>query len=417
MTNTLKKKTKEAVDKLPTEKYVWNKRILIIEDQKDVAGAYKEILGEEANSNLIDMKRSSRKKEDNKKITYDYNFDLTFASSGEQALELIKKSYVDGKPFSMAFVDVRLGKGIDGIELVRNIFELDNELYCVFVTAYQDRAIDSIHELLGTNKAYQWDYINKPFTHGEILQKARNFVTFWNLQKEKKHRDVENLRLREMLVQGERQSTAAAVARSVSHEFGNIMQQIMGKAELSLKKDEAGKTEAIEKIIEASQRATEILDNFKSLSDVRASGKKELTSINQLIESTLSLMEHQLTVGTVKICKIKFDPIEAEVNPTSLMQVLLNVLMNASYAMPHSGQLDISLEKKDKGFSLIIRDYGSGIDKDILQRVLEPLFTTKGSDGSGLGLSICKEIIEVEHKGSFRLINHAVMGLEVHIEI
>ena len=74
----------------------------------------------------------------------------------EQALELVKKSIEEGESYSMGFFDVLLGPGKDGIELVKEVFSLDPDIYAVFVTAYHDRSVDAIRTFLGENSLERW---------------------------------------------------------------------------------------------------------------------------------------------------------------------------------------------------------------------------------------------------------------------
>ena len=209
------------------------------------------------------------------------------------------------------------------------------------------------------------------------------------------------------------------MARGVGHEFGNILLQIIGKAELSLNKSEQGKQEALQKILEASQRATEILDRFKSLSDHQTpSTAKAAVSLREVVDGTVDLMEHQIRVDGLKVCFVKSDSGVVYGHYTSLMQVMVNLLINASHAMGGGGQIDISIESLDQDWMCLrLRDYGPGVPEQDLEKVLQPLFTTKGREGSGLGLAICQEIVEIDHQGHFEIRNHPVKGFEVVIRL
>ena len=103
----------------------------------------------------------------------DDQFELTLVPTGEEAIEAVKKSLAEKKPFALGFFDVLLGTGIDGIETVKRIHALDPEMYAVLVTAYQDRHVDSIRSLFGKEFQDRWDYLNKPFSEGEILAKSQ----------------------------------------------------------------------------------------------------------------------------------------------------------------------------------------------------------------------------------------------------
>src|SRR6185437_1233983 len=87
------------------------------------------------------------------------------------------------------------------------------------------------------------------------------------------------------------------------------------------------------------------------------------------------------------------------------------------HAMGDGGQIDVSLMKAQGQFVLMIRDYGTGVKPELLDKILEPFFTTKGENGTGLGLAICREIVEIDHGGEFKVFNHVEKGFCVQIQI
>ncbi len=412
------KKINESIAATPqVPEYKWNNRIIVVEDEVAIANSYIDIL--ETTTNVVPMIRSSRGAPAATPTTNQLlNFKLTICHNAMEALVEIKKARENGNPFAMGFFDVILGDGMDGIELVREIHKFEPDLYAVFVTAYNDRSIDSIHKLLGVDKASRWDYLNKPFYEGEIYQKARNFVTLWNLQKESQQKSQQLADLQKVVFESEKLTAVSAVARGVTHEFGNILMQITGRAEMSRTQPADQMKTALDKILEACSRAADILDRFKNLSEPSGTvSALQETSINKLLDDALDLMEHQLKIHNIKATKVKNDRVIARIHSTPILQVLVNLTINAIHAMPSSGQLDYSIVDGTENFEIIVRDYGTGIPDDLIEKVLQPFFTTKGRNGTGLGLSICKEIVEVEHQGKFTLRNNNVKGLEVVIQI
>lgn len=417
MSENAKKLQHTVATTSPVSNTKWNNRILVVEDEPGIASSYKDIL--EANSNVVPMIRSSRGSAQSVSTqTQVISFKVTICSNALEGLTEAKRAFDQGQPYALGFFDVKLGEGMDGIELVKEIQKFDPEIYAVFVTAYNDRSIESIHKFLGEEKANRWDYLNKPFFEGEVYQKARNFVSLWNLQKDTVEKNKHITNLQKKLFDSEKLTAVSAVARGVTHEFGNILLSIMGRADMSRNQSQDQMKIAMDKILEACSRATDILDKFKSLSEPSGvESKKEMVSINKIIDDAIDLLEHRFKTANIKICKIKNDSVTANVHATPILQVVVNLSINAMHAMPHSGQIDYSLSNNGDDFEIIIRDYGTGIPQELMQKVLEPFFTTKGKQGTGLGLSICKEIVEIEHQGKFILRNHNVKGLEIVIQI
>ncbi len=411
-----------------TTEYNW--RVLIVEDEPAIAEGIQAIIAPPAG--VIPINRSSRQRlaaadqggTPQAPIRRDH-FEVVWAKNPSEALLHVKKSIADGKPFAMGFFDVLLGSDIDGIELVRQLHIIDPDMYAVFVTAYHDRSVDSINQILGEDKSDRWDYINKPFTDGMILQKSRNAVSMWNLKDQKKRQEEQLAEAANLLLKGERSNTVAAVGRSVAHEFGNLLMHIVGHAEIAiLKGDITTMQKSLNTILKAGDTATAIIKKFKKIHHPDQSSDFSLISVNQALDEAVDLMGHEFKKRSIKVTRPVYQRCELVANQHSLMQVFVNLFINASHAMPSSGQIDVSVARvadpETPGNFLVeirIRDHGPGIATDIMPLVMDPFFTTKGQHGTGLGLGICKEIVQLEHQGEFTLANHPSKGLEVVIRL
>lgn len=408
--------------KLNKEMVVPNRRILVCDDEVEIGAGIKRILCPEENKTAA-LARSSRSKTSSEpaKITTD-QFEVTVVNNPADALAAVRKSILEGRPFAMGFFDVMLGADIDGIELVKQAVAIDPQLYAVFVTAYHDRNVDSIGQILGESNRDKWDYINKPFSEGEILQKARNVTSLWDLHRLKEWQSERLSELNGLLLQNEKHTAAAAVGRSVAHEFGNLLTHIVGHAELAMNNDDPkAMKNALEIILKAGDTATSVLRRFRRLndtveapSDVKMQDVK-MQDVKMVVDEALELMEFRFRRHVVEVDKSGLRTQLLPISKNSVIQVLVNLFINAMHAMPEGGKLFISSEIVEDLCHLRVRDTGKGIPEDILPRVIEPLFTTKGAEGSGLGLAICKEIIEIEHGGEFRIENFPAGGVQVSI--
>jgi DNA-binding NtrC family response regulator len=254
----------KADEQSPAQELEWNKNILVVDDEVEITHIYRDIL---APSEKVGIQSSRSKVVAIPAAADRFYFNITVAHSAREALIAAERMREKGQTFAMGFFDVRLGDGMDGIELFQQMQKIFPQMYSVFVTAYNDRTIDSITSTLGPTRVDHWDYMNKPFTSAEITQKARNFVSLWNLKRSEEQHAEELSDLHRKILESERVTSVAAVARGVAHEFGNLLMQIMGKAEVSRNKSEEQMRYALDIIVEASQRAHEILDRFNHLSD------------------------------------------------------------------------------------------------------------------------------------------------------
>jgi signal transduction histidine kinase len=216
--------------------------------------------------------------------------------------------------------------------------------------------------------------------------------------------------LRQQLLQAQRLSSVGALASSVAHEFNNILTTIINYAKLGLKaeNDPAARTQALERILKGGQRAAGIVNSMLGFARVD-SGRRVPTDIVQIVDDVLLLTEKELLRHRVKVEK-KYDgrPV-APIVPCQIEQILVNLLINARQAMPQGGRVKIEVRETPAQHLVEIRvsDNGPGIPPEQLRLIFEPFFTTKrpdeqGHGGTGLGLSVCRQIIE-QHNGRIRV--------------
>lgn len=406
---------------LPKNSPVPNRRVLVIDDEPAIGEGIRRILSSQAKSSAPRSSRSVKlvSPPDSRNSSSQLSeFEVVVVTTPQQALEAVNLSLRDHKPFAMGFFDVVLNADIDGIQLVKQVLDLDPRMFAVFVTAYQDRTVDTIGSFLGEDNCEKWDYINKPFSEGEILQKARSISSLWDLHRLKEWQEERLSDAHRMLLQNERQNAAATIARSVAHEFGNLLTHIVGNAELAMeKKTEPAMKDALEIILKASDTARDILKRFRSMHG--SDGELELKPVDlwHAIDEALELVDFQFRKGYINVLKSRREFMPVMGHRHRLVQVFVNIFMNSMYAMRDGGSLLINVAQVEDGVEISIKDSGPGIPEDILPRVTEALFTTKGSEGSGLGLAICKEIIEIEHAGNLTIQNHFKGGAEVIIRL
>lgn len=390
---------------IPINSPVPNRRILVVDDEPEIAKGIEQILSPKS-ENVVKFQSSRRKQNETKENINE--FEVVVVHSPKDALLEIRNSIAQNNPFAMGFFDVMLGADIDGIDLVKEIFTLDTHLYAVFVTAYHDRSVDSIGTFLGEESRERWDYVNKPFSEGEILQKARNVTSLWDLNRLKEWQAERLDVAHQLLLKSEKHNAVAAIGRSVAHEFGNLLTHIIGHAEIAQDLENLDEIKkSLDIILKAGQTAASVLKNFRNINGPEGNIKEfRIENLQNILDEALELMEFRFRRHNIEVIKNDWNKISAEVDKNSVIQVLANIFINAIHAMPSGGKIFISLKEEDSKACLSVRDTGSGIPIDLVDKVEEPLFTTKGSEGSGLGLAICKEIIEIDHQGEFSISNY-----------
>ena len=215
--------------------------------------------------------------------------------------------------------------------------------------------------------------------------------------------------LRQQLLQAQRLSSVGELASSVAHEFNNILTTIINYAKMGLKGQPTGpQTQAFEKILRGGQRASAIVNSMLGFAR-NHSTTREATDIVALVEEVLLLTEKDLSKHRVQVEKRFHNRPSTIAVPGQIEQILVNLVLNARQSMPSGGRLRVEVRENEAGDTVEIKiaDTGLGIPPEHLRQIFEPFFTTKqpdeyGRGGTGLGLSVCRQIIE-QHHGRIRV--------------
>ncbi|QDV51246.1 sensor histidine kinase [Gimesia fumaroli] len=211
------------------------------------------------------------------------------------------------------------------------------------------------------------------------------------------------------LIHAQKMSSVGALASSITHEFNNILTTVINYAKLGLRhKEEERREKAFTKILSAGQRAAKITTGM--LSYARGNeGRQEPVDLQLLVKSVIALVEKDLSMNRVNLhTHFESNP-EVVLNPNQIQQVLVNLIVNARQAMPSGGRIDLAvrINPESNMAEVIVRDSGAGIPSEQLQHIFDQFYTTKEADengqgGTGLGLSLAKEVMEA-HKGRIRV--------------
>ena len=160
-----------------------NTRILIVDDQDDIHVDFQEILDKDNKKATSDDLADAFLTENSEtNTTYMPSFELTHASSGDEACQLVRTAKEENRPFAAAYVDIRMPPGMDGIETIRRIREFEKNLEIVIMTAYTDKPVHEIVTSMGS--LHKLLYIRKPVMTAEIQLITFSLVEKWNVEQE-----------------------------------------------------------------------------------------------------------------------------------------------------------------------------------------------------------------------------------------
>lgn len=215
--------------------------------------------------------------------------------------------------------------------------------------------------------------------------------------------------MEEQLFQAQRMSSVGAIASSITHEFNNILTTVINYARMGLRhQDDATRTKSFERILAAGQRASRITTGMLAYAR-NSSDRQEPADLKRLLDDVLVLVQKDLQMHRISVDLDASGSVWARVNTSQIQQILMNLIINARQAMHENGRLKLVVrDNADEGWAEIsVGDTGCGIPHDQLPHIFDAFYTTKKADargqgGTGLGLSLCRRIIEA-HKGRIRV--------------
>jgi len=417
-----------------------NRRILIIDDTESIHHDFREILDCRDNQ-VVDVAEeeaaifgSALESSDTEGFEIDSSF------QGQEGLEKVRFAADEGRPYALAFIDIRMPPGWDGIETTQRLWQVCPDLQVVICSAHSDYQWCDIVEKLGPTEKLL--ILKKPYDNIEVLQLANALTMKWNLareacirQTELEQKTVELTRLLEeanMLrkVAEEANATKSEFLANMSHELRTPLHGILSFSNFGIKKHGNATPEKLldyfEKIQQSGSILLELLNDLLDLAKLE-SGRMAFepmpADLGLLVASVKdefgSLVSEQNLI-------IEHDELECKsplmIDAKKMKQVLRNLLSNAVKFSPEGGSIGISVQQKSNSVVFSISDQGPGIPENELKAVFDKFVqsskTKSGAGGTGLGLAISREIVGA-HNGRIwaenRPENGAIFSFEIPI--
>ncbi len=236
---------------------------------------------------------------------------------------------------------------------------------------------------------------------------------------------LHNLRDTQMqLVQAEKMASLGVLTAGVAHELNNPLNYIKGAQEAllqfhkehSLEKNYEQTSDLLEALKTGVERSSTIIQGLTQFSRSSKSYAEDC-KIHAILDNCLSMVYNQMKHNIDLEKHYALEDLQVKGNVGALHQVFINVLSNAIQAIPVQGKIEIETALLENKVRIEIRDSGTGIDIEHLQKVTDPFFTTKDpGKGTGLGLSITYNIIK-EHQGELDIQSQAGIGTQVSITL
>ncbi len=361
------------------------------------------------------------------------SLDITDRKGVEAALEKSeaqKAAILDGIPASIAFVNENLEIMWANRAAADSVAKSPGEMVglkchecwanpdepcagCPTVNAFRSKK--SEHATMVTPDGRVWDERGVPVSDSDgrligVVEIAQDITDQVRAEQEKE-------KLRSELLQTQKMKAIGTLTGGIAHDFNNMLTIILGYSELLLADTEEGdpKREDLEKIVQTSRNGADLVQRLLTFSR-QAEAQPRKMNLNNRIGQIYKLLSKTIP-KMIEINLILADdlaPINAD--PNQMEQIVMNLAVNASEAMPDTGKLTIQTKNvvlddefcrirhgvKTGAYVLLrVSDTGRGIDKETMDRMFDPFFTTKGWDsrkGTGLGLPIVQGVVQ-QHGG------------------
>jgi len=309
--------------------------------------------------------------------------------------------YLGGNEADVVVLDMKM-PGMSGMETFKAINKYYPGLQVIFLTGNA-----AVTEGVEGVKAGAFDYLSKPVEIDHLASKIRQAWELKRLEAARERDKIFRRRLEKRMIHTQRLASLGTMSTGIAHEINNplaIIKESAGFMRMVI--EDSGRIpekemlfkglEKIEKSVDRARRITHQLLGY-----VRKHGH-DLTpvDIRQLTEDTVALIKQKTIVKKVSV-QWDTEPEQQMLmytDPFQVRQVLINLLENAVDAVDTNGQIRLALYRKKHSVCLEVRDNGSGITPENMEKIFDPFFTTKpnvseNESGTGLGLFVVHKIM------------------------
>jgi signal transduction histidine kinase len=334
---------------------------------------------------------------------FEDDFKIHSASSGQEALAILEKTAIP-----VVVSDQRM-PAMTGVELFSIMRRRHPHIQRIILTGYTDpeNMIEAI------NQGQVFHFVKKPWERPFLLSVLIRAFEAHDLA-------VSNSALTEQLVLSERLAFLGQATARLAHEMGNhlCLLPLIEYIEEHCQND-SEMLQLARLTRDSVQRLTQMVQEVKSFTQLQqAEFARQALPLSEVVHGLVSFLRFDKSVPVQQITvDCRSEPIVLG-NKVKLQQVLLNLIKNASHAIggKTDGKIVVTLEGNEREAILRVADNGTGIAPEVQEKIWDPFFTTKGKEGTGLGLDICRKLV-ASHGGTISLNSTAGAGTTFEIRL
>ncbi|MDR3670340.1 MAG: ATP-binding protein [Holophaga sp.] len=233
-----------------------------------------------------------------------------------------------------------------------------------------------------------------------FLEEQNQFVVFIRDVTERKRAAEENARLQAQLQQAQKMESLGTLSGGIAHDMNNVLGAILGLASANVEVQPKGSPahRAFETIATAATRGGEMVRRLLAFAH-HGPTQEQVLDANALLQEEVRLLERTTLAKVDLVMDLEPGLHALRGDAGALSHALMNLCVNAVDAMPEQGRLTLRTRNLDPGWVAIeVEDTGTGMSREVLDRAMDPFFTTKGvGQGTGLGLSMVYSTVKAHH--------------------
>jgi signal transduction histidine kinase len=273
-----------------------------------------------------------------------------------------------------------------------------------------------------------WREVARGAALGVTLLLAVVAVALQRIQRADRRRSEAQQALQAQHTRSRRLEALGTLAGGVAHDFNNVLAAVLGYAEIARESAAAGSAQArrLDQVLQAALRGKSLVERILAFSRGGAR-RSTVFALQPVVEEVLTLLAGTLPPGIVVETRLDADGARLRGDPTQAFEAVMNLCTNALQAMPGGGRLVVELARRHERAARVlshavlpagdwlvlgVRDQGGGITPEVMERLFEPFFSTRGaSGGTGLGLAVVHGVV-TEFDGAIDVQSHPGAGAQ-----